>query len=215
MTTTTPTLADQAYDAVETLVVTLALAPGTVFSEATLSESIGIGRTPLREALQRLAAEGLIVAMPRRGMRVTEIDLAGFRGLLDTRRVLDGLIAERAARRATPEQRSALEGATTDLLEAASAGDLEAYLRADRAGDEVLAEAARNPFAARAVAPLHVHCRRFWTAYQHEGDITRSAALHGDLAAAVLEADEAAAANAAAALVDDLDRIARHLLDLP
>lgn len=214
MTADTPTLADQAYDAVEALVVTLELAPGAVFSESALGERVGIGRTPLREALQRLAAQGLVVAMPRRGMRVAEIDLAGFRSLLDTRRVLDRLIARQAARRATPDQRAALEAATGGLVQAAHAGDLEAYLRADRAGDERLAEAARNAFAARAAAPLHVRCRRFWYAYQHEADIAHSAELHGHLTAAVLEADPDAAADAAQALVDDLDGVARRLLDL-
>lgn len=214
MTAEAPTLADQAYDAVEALIVTLALAPGAVFSEAVLSERVGIGRTPLREALQRLAAQGLVVAMPRRGMRVAEIDLAGFRALLDTRRVLDRLIAAQAARRATPDQRSALSASAAALLEAARDGDLTAYLRADRDGDEILAEAARNPFAARAVAPLHAHCRRFWYAYLHDGDIIHSGALHGRLADAVVAADETAAGAAASALVDDLDRIARHLLDL-
>jgi DNA-binding GntR family transcriptional regulator len=59
-----PTLADQAYDAVEALIVTLELAPGSVFSEAELSERVGIGRTPLREALLRLTAERLVVSLP-------------------------------------------------------------------------------------------------------------------------------------------------------
>lgn len=57
-------LAEQAYDAVERMIVTLDLAPGSVFTEAELAESIGIGRTPLREALQRLAAAHLVQALP-------------------------------------------------------------------------------------------------------------------------------------------------------
>ena len=92
-------LADQAYDLVERMIVTLELQPGTVFSAVELSERIGIGRTPLREALHRLAGDRLVVALPRRGMMVTEINGSEYLALLDTRRVLDALIAVRACRR--------------------------------------------------------------------------------------------------------------------
>ena len=94
-------LADQAYNLVERMIVTLELIPGAVFSESELSEQIGIGRTPLREALQRLASDRLVVALPRRGMMVTDIHVTEYLALLDTRRVLDRLIVVRACRRST------------------------------------------------------------------------------------------------------------------
>ena len=214
MTNGTPTLAAQAYDIVEAMIVTHALPPGTVFSEGELSERIGIGRTPLREALQRLAGDRLVVALPRRGMMVTEINLLDFLALLETRRVLDRLVARRAARRATPDQRAALREQAATLQQAAAAEDLEAFMRADREGDELLDAAARNPFATQATAALHAHSRRFWYQYRHEGDLTRSATLHSRLLHAVAEGDEPAAEQAADALIDYLDAFTREVLEL-
>ncbi|RMF58691.1 MAG: GntR family transcriptional regulator [Bacteroidetes bacterium] len=204
-----PTLAARAYDVVEAMIVTLKLPPGHVFSEAALSRRIGIGRTPLREALQRLAAEGLVVALPRRGMMVTEIKLQDIFALLETRRVLDRLVAGQAARRATPEQREALTTCAALLRDTAARDDLDAFMRADHAGDDLLAAAARNPFAAQALAPLHTHSRRFWYQYRHEGDLGRSADLHARLLDAVAAGDPDAAVAASDALIDYLDAFAR------
>ena len=93
----TLSLSDQAYDEVERMIISLELSPGTVFSESELAEQINIGRTPLREALQRLAGDMLIVSLPRLGMMVTEINASEYLNLLDTRGVLDHLIARQAA----------------------------------------------------------------------------------------------------------------------
>ena len=67
-------LTDQAYQELEERIVTLQLQPGEVLSETALSEQLGIGRTPIREALQRLAREGLILILPRKGILVSEIN---------------------------------------------------------------------------------------------------------------------------------------------
>ena len=65
------TLTDRAYRLVEELIVTLALPPETILSEQSLAPRLGIGRTPIREALQRLARDGLVVILPRRGILVS------------------------------------------------------------------------------------------------------------------------------------------------
>src|SRR4051812_9287514 len=79
-------LADRAWRALEEEIVTLRIAPGSVVSEAGLSAQLGLGRTPVREALQRLATEGLVQILPRRGIIVTEIDVAAQLRLLEVRR---------------------------------------------------------------------------------------------------------------------------------
>ena len=79
-------LTDRAYAEIEELIVTLRLAPGAPLSEAELSARLGIGRTPIREALQRLARERLVAIYPRRGVIVTEINVASQLRLLETRR---------------------------------------------------------------------------------------------------------------------------------
>jgi DNA-binding GntR family transcriptional regulator len=81
-------LTERAYRQIEELIVTLQIPPGTVVSEASLSERLAIGRTPIREALQRLARERLVVVLPRRGIMVSEINVRTQLRLLEVRREL-------------------------------------------------------------------------------------------------------------------------------
>lgn len=213
-TTQKQTLAEQACDRLEEMIVTLQLPPGHIFSEAELSERLRIGRTPIREALQRLAAQKLVATLPRRGMVVSEVNIAEYLALLETRRVLDRLIAIRAAKRALPEQRAALIEIAGRMRTFARDGRIDAFMRLDRQGDETLASACRNHFAAQAAAPLHTHCRRFWYAYQHDGDLAQSAGLHSAVFELVAAADESGAAAATDALLEYLEHFARAVLDL-
>src|ERR1700761_511466 len=99
------TLTEKAYRAMEEEIVTLRIPPGTVVSEAILSRRLGVGRTPIREALQRLAREWLVVIMPRRGIGISEIDPGPQLRLLEARREIERFLARSAAKRATPLQR--------------------------------------------------------------------------------------------------------------
>ena len=105
-------LTDEAYAQLEELIVTLQLRPGVAVSEASLSERLGIGRTPIREALQRLAREHLVAVLPQRGNLISEIDIKKQLRLLETRREVERLIVRCAARRArTPMETPAGVGA--------------------------------------------------------------------------------------------------------
>ena len=199
------------------MIVRLELEPGLVFSEQELSERVGIGRTPLREALRRLADEHLVVALPRRGMMISEINASEYLALLDARRVLDRLIAERAARLATPAERDQLVGFARRMGESTPTdeeNDVADFLRIDRACDDVMLAAARNPYAARAVSPLHAHCRRFWNLHKHAGDLTTSSDLHAALLGAVAAGESGAAARESDRLIDYLEAFTRSALDL-
>ena len=92
-------LTDRAYKELEELVVTLRLAPGSVLSENALAGELGIGRTPIREALQRLAREGLVVILPRKGILVSEINPRKQLLVLEVRRELERLVARSGALR--------------------------------------------------------------------------------------------------------------------
>jgi len=207
------TLSEKAYGILEEMIVTLKLEPGRVISEALLSQAISIGRTPLREALQRLAVEGLVSSLPRRGLIVSEINITQHLALLETRRVLDRLVLSRAARRATREQRDALLACAAGMERAAASKDLTTFMKLDRDFDAIVEAASRNAFAARALAPLHVHCRRFWYMYHHNGDLSRSATLHVQVMEAVARADEEVAAASADRLVDYLEEFTRSAFD--
>src|SRR5260370_37102916 len=97
------TLTDRAYRELEEMIVTLQLSPGTVLSEQALALRLKIGRTPIREALQRLARDGLVVIMPRRGIMGAEINLRLQLRLLEVQRGVERLMANLSAERATPE----------------------------------------------------------------------------------------------------------------
>ncbi|HSU23242.1 GntR family transcriptional regulator (plasmid) [Comamonadaceae bacterium OTU4NAUVB1] len=205
--------ADVAYDAIEALIATLQLQPGSPVVEADIAERTGLGRTPVREALLRMSSVGLIDQQPRRGLLVSNIDLADHLDVIQTRRVLEVLIAACAARRATAAQRKEIVRCAERMVKEAARGHLEAYMLADHDLDRVNHQASRNPSAVTSVAPLIVRCRRFWYAYQHEGDIVEAAAAHLELARGIATGDELAAVAGANRLLDHLERFARRVID--
>ena len=205
--------ADLAYDAIETLISTLQLEPGSPVVEAELAERTGLGRTPVREALMRMVSIGLIDQQPRRGLSVSTIDLADHLDVIQTRRALEGLIAACAARRATTLERKAILRCAEKMVRAAARGSLEDYMSADQELDQINHQACRNMSAVNAVLPLAIKCRRFWYAYQHEGEIVEGADAHLALAQGISTGDEAAAVAGAHRLMDYLERFARRVID--
>ncbi|GAA3997325.1 GntR family transcriptional regulator [Comamonas faecalis] len=205
--------ADLAYDALEALISTLQLQPGSAVVEADLVALTGLGRTPVREALLRMVSIGLVVQQPRRGLLVSHIDLAEYLDVIATRRALEALIAACSARRATPAQRDALVQRAQDMVNTAESGDLDAYMRADHALDVVNHQACANAPAVKCVIPLIVQCRRFWYAYQSEGDIVRAADAHMALAQGIASGDEARAVAGAHQLMDYLQQYARRVIE--
>lgn len=205
--------ADIAYDVLESMIVTLQLKPGAPIVEADLVQATGLGRTPLREALMRISTNGLIVQLPRRGLIVSDIELAEHLTLIETRRVLERLIAASAARRATPQQRKDILTYAKKMVAAAKKNDLQAYMQADQGLDHVSHEACRNPSAVVAVIPQVIKCRRFWYAFQHEGDVEAGAQCHMMLARAIANGDPEAAISGAEALMDYLELFARKVID--
>ncbi len=206
--------ADVAYDAIEAMISTLQLEPGAPVVEAEIAQHIELGRTPVREALLRMLSIGLIVQQPRRGLLVSNIDLADHLDLIHTRRVLEGVIAGCSARRATATQRSAIVACAEKMQKAAARGNLDAYMAADHALDVVNHEACRNISAVKCVEPLIVQSRRFWYAYQHEGEISEGARFHMELAQGIATGDEIAAVKGANQLMDYLVRFARRVIDI-
>ena len=205
--------ADVAYDAIETLISTLALRPGSPVVEAEIAERTGLGRTPVREALLRMVSIGLIVQQPRRGLLVSGIDVAEHLDVIATRRALEALIAACSARRASSAQRAELLACAEGMLETAASGDLDAYMRADQLLDIVNHGACANASAVKCVVPLVVQCRRFWYAYQAVGDVAEGARAHLALARGIASGDEAAAVAASHGLMDYLERFARRAID--
>ena len=205
--------ADIAYDTIESMISMLELEPGAPVVEADIVERTGLGRTPVREALLRMTSIGLIEQQPRRGLMVSDIDLADHLDVLQTRRALECLIAACSARRATAAQRKDIVRCAERMMKAAARDHLGDYMRADQELDQVNHQASQNKSAVKCVVPLIVQCRRFWYAFQHEGEIGEGAQAHMELAEGIASGDEAAAVKGANRLLDYLDRFARRVID--
>ncbi len=207
-------LTERAYGELEELIVTLELAPGSVLSEAGLMERLGIGRTPIREALHRLAREGLVVIMPRRGVLVSGINVRSQLRLVEVRREIDRLMCRSAAVRATDAERAAFRDIAEGMTQAAATDDDVAFMRLDRQFNELVAATCRNEYAANAMGLMAGLVRRFWFMHhKHVADMPLAARRHADVALAIARGDPAAAATASDRLVDYAEACTRASVD--
>jgi DNA-binding GntR family transcriptional regulator len=193
------------------MIVRLELAPGSAVSEVMLSTRLGIGRTPIREALQRLARERLVRILPRRGVIVSEIDVKSQLRLLEVRRELERLMARAAARRCTPAERDRFAELARAFNRSAVERDDVSFLRIDREFNELCLQAARNEFAATAMGLMNALSRRFWYLhFRQAADLPVTARLHADIARAIAEGNQTAAAKASDALLDNIESFTRN-----
>lgn len=200
------TLKDVAYEQLEEAIVTLRLPPGAVVSELAMSEMTGIGRTPIREAIQRLAQENLIAVLPQRGLLVAEIDVRKQLRLLETRREVERLICRSAARRATDEERARFAQLAQDFLADADSNDGADFVRTDREFNELCLVAARNEFAEGSMRLMHGLSRRFWYVhYKQAADLPETARLHSAIAQAIAAGDVEGAGVALDRLLDVIE----------
>lgn len=210
------TLTDRAYRELEEMIVTLQLLPGTILSEHMLALRLKIGRTPIREALQRLARDGLVVIMPRRGIMVSEINLRMQLRLLEVRREVERLMARLAADRANDEERAEFSEIARGMLKTATNSDDIEFMRLDQRFNLLVASAARNEFARRSMGLMNAISRRFWYQhYQQVADLPMAAKLHAAVAQAIAEKKPKAAAAASDRLIDYIEDFARKTLDNP
>jgi DNA-binding GntR family transcriptional regulator len=203
-------LTDRAYAEIEEMIITLQLAPGSAISESDLSAHLGIGRTPIREALQRLARERLVAIFPRRGIIVSEINVSSQLRLLEVRRELERMIARGAARRATDDERGRFRGLAAAFEAAAKANDDVTFMRIDRDFNLLCSAASHNEFAAGAMSLMHSLSRRFWYIhYKKAADMPQTAKLHADIARAIAAGDEERAAKASDRLLNLIEKFTR------
>ncbi len=203
-------LTEQAYAQLEELIVTLQLEPGRTVSELALSEMTGIGRTPIREAIQRLAREHLIVILPQRGLLIPEIDVTKQLRLLRTRREVERLICRSAAKSATPEEREVFAQLAAEFQEASRNNDDVSFVRLDREFNELCLISARNEFAEGAMRQMHGLARRFWYVhYRKAADLPEMARLHAAVAHAIAEGNVDNAGHALDLLLDNIEEFAR------
>ena len=207
-------LTDIAYEQLEERIVTLQLPPGSALSEGALVRALGIGRTPVREALQRLAREGLVAILPRRGIVVSGIDAARQLELLLLRREVERLMASLAAERASESERERFRAIAVGMRDAARRNDDVQFMRLDSELNALLAAACRNEYVRRAMALMAGLSRRFWYRHYREvSDLPLCARLHADLADAAGTGGIPAAAAASDRLMDYVERFTSASLE--
>lgn len=204
----------QAYQIIEEMIVKGILEPGAKVSEKTLSELIGFGRTPIREALQRLAAEGTVSIVPRAGVIIGAIDITDQFRLIEVRRELEKMLAGRAARLVTQEERVVFHSLATRFREAGEADDAELFIPTDREFNALIAETARNKYALFAMSAIQAQTRRFWFLYfRRFGDLRTVCEFHAKMAEAIASSDETKAKKASDDLIDYVEHYTRQTLD--
>lgn len=195
-------LARQAYVTLRDRIVALELPPGALLSETTLGESLGISRTPIREALKQLERDYLISVLPRRGIFVTEINLHDQLLLLDIRRGIESALFARAAERSSPQQRQRFGELAVALTETAARNDLAAHYVVDREFDSLIDLCANNRFMTDILRPVHSLTWRFWNLNRGTQAAKRVLDLHVEVAQAIASGKPAKVRAATGAMFD-------------
>ncbi len=202
------TLTDKAYEIIEEKIITQELAPGMLLSEKLLSQELDIGRTPVREALQRLAQGGLVNILPRRGIMVSEINVGAQLRMLEVRKEIERILARSAAQRATDEEREKFKEIANQFHHSAFHEDDLFFMRVDKEFNTLIAKAARNEFAEKAIGLMSGLSRRFfYNFYKERVTLSTSADLHAKVA-------EAIATKNIPQAIEASDKLLAHIIEL-
>jgi DNA-binding GntR family transcriptional regulator len=155
-------LADRAYEEMRDMVVTLRLAPGAPIDEDLLGQSLGMGRTPVREAIKRLALENLVTVFPRRGTFASEINITDLAHISDVRIQLEGHAAHRAAQRITAAQVREIDGLLEQLAASKGSDDREQLMVLDARVHRFIYRCAANPFMEETLGRYFNLSLRIW-----------------------------------------------------
>jgi DNA-binding GntR family transcriptional regulator len=179
-------LADRAYAELRDRLVTLRIAPGAPINEDSLGRDLGLGRTPLREAIKRLALENLVVVFPRRGTFATEINVTDLTAICDVRTQLEGHAAFRAAERITPAQEQELAALIDELAASRGEEDAATLMALDARVHRFVHRAAANPYLEETLGRyLNLSLRIWHLVLERVPDLAARVHEHGELLEAV------------------------------
>jgi DNA-binding GntR family transcriptional regulator len=159
--TTSELLADRAYAALRDRIVTLRIPPGAPINEDALGRELEMGRTPVREAIKRLALENLVAVFPRRGTFASEINITDLAHISDVREQLEGHAARRAAERLTRAQRDEL-AALLQRIDAPDGTGREELMALDADIHRFVHRASANPYLEATLAGYFNLSLRIW-----------------------------------------------------
>ena len=202
---------DRAYYAIRDLIVTLELPPGAVVKEPDLTARLGIGRTPVREALRRLAKERLIEVYPRRGMFVTTVDVRDLARLCEVRLALEPEAARLAAERATQADLEEMTDLLTEL-DGPQRRDHRALIDLDERIHRAIYHASHNPFLVETLEEYYAHALRIWMVALTRTDLGTAVGGHHAVLEAVVSGNGARAARLMREHVESFEEAVRDAL---
>jgi DNA-binding GntR family transcriptional regulator len=190
--TDTPSQAAKAYWVLAERIIRLDLPPGSILHDRDLTTEIGIGRTPVREALQRLSVEGLVTHYPHRGMVVSDITAANTRDIYEFRMLIDSEAVRLAAMRRSDEEAALLRRIAQLLSDLAKGDDVHEYTRVNREIYDAFGRACGNAYIAETLPRIfNLHMRLWFFISSKENNWHRLATLHSETVEDVTQAIEA------------------------
>jgi DNA-binding GntR family transcriptional regulator len=206
-------LSDRAYFAIRELIVTLELSPGSIVSERGLQKTLGVGRTPVREALQRLEGESLIEVYPRRGIFVSNVNVLDLGVLSEVRIALEGFAARLAAERATAADKAATAELIADLEELSATADERLLIDLDQRIHRHVYRCAHNSFLETTLDGYYVLTLRIWfLALDRVNRLGDAVKEHLELLVAIRDGDPARAEDAMKRHVAGFEEAIRRVL---
>ncbi|WP_309107568.1 GntR family transcriptional regulator [Arthrobacter sp.] len=207
-------LAEEAYERIRDRLLMLDIKPGDLLNDDHLAKDLGMGRTPVREALKRLELDRLVVSYPRRGTFATRVEVTDLAFISEIRTQLEPLAAARAARVATEGQREKLRTVVRAIesFDAHAASVVET-LRLDAQVHQGIYAAAANPHLEDVLIRYDNLATRIWCmVLDRLPDLSHHVHEHVELLGAVIEGDEALAADLARAHVSGFEDAVRRAL---
>lgn len=206
-------LRDEAYETIKQRIIMCLYRPGEALSEAAVSATLGFGRTPVRQAFDRLMRDGLVEVLPRKGIIVRPISQDEIRDMVDVRLLNEGFCARLAAQRATADDIAALEANVARGVRASAISDVATLMALDREFHAVISAAAGNPILGEILRALHEKAQRVWfvslRAPEHH---TRVVDQHAGIVDAIRSRDPDAAEAAVRAHIQSFaDNLKRQL----
>lgn len=207
----TRSLRDEAYEVIKSRIIMCAFRPGEVLSEAAVSASLGLGRTPVRQAFDRLMRDGLVEVLPRKGIVVRPISQDELHDMVEVRLLNEGLCARLAAARIEPRHLAILDANVAAGRRAAAERDVATLMALDRGFHTTISAAAGNPVLGEILKNLHERAQRVWyvslrAPEHHQRVVDEHAAIVAALAAHDADAAEAAVRAHIRSFVDNLSR---------
>ncbi|HXO08585.1 MAG TPA: GntR family transcriptional regulator [Solirubrobacteraceae bacterium] len=202
-------LADRAYSELRDRIVTLRIAPGAPIDEDALGGELEIGRTPVREAIKRLALENLVTVFPRRGTFASEINITDLADISDVRTQLEGHAAYRATQRITPAQQEELEVLLDELADSQGSDDVDALMSLDARVHRFVHRCAGNPYLEETLGRyLNLSLRIWYLVVDRLPHLFARVHEHEELLRAIAETDPD---RARAVMVEHIETFEREI----